>query len=121
MWIEYKPLEAERFTRISEVDPGIFEGPGHKKWRRLIEQATTMVDLDTGTVFQSTTLHGFHLVGVKIKSKIGSQHNTETGQGGGGGHGEERRYDVVFRMNFPRTPGSKRDEFTVCLHRLMVG
>ena len=120
MWSGYKPAEAERFTRLSEVEPDIFKGTGHKRWKSLIEQATTMVDLDTGTVFQSTTLYGFHVVSVKIKNKIGAKHDTETGGGGGVGHGEERRYDVEFRMQLPATTG-KRERLTVTLHRLMVG
>ena len=120
-WSKYNPEEAEHFIRLSEVDPDIFKGKGHKKWRRLIDQANTMVDLDTGTILQCTTIHGFNMLSVKRKSKIGAQHDTETGGGGGGAHGEDTRYDVQFRMNFPRTPTAKQVQFTVSLHRLMVG
>jgi hypothetical protein len=33
MWSEYKPMEAERFIRLSEVDHRIFKDPGHEQWK----------------------------------------------------------------------------------------
>jgi hypothetical protein len=62
----------------------------------IIEAGTMMVDIDTGTVFQTKTHQGFRLVRVQTKSRIESPQNTGAGGEGGGGHGEGRRYVIMI-------------------------
>jgi hypothetical protein len=123
MWSRYKPMEAQRFIRLSEIDHRVFKGTGHDKWKRLIEAGTMMVDIDTGTVFQTKTHQGFRLVRVQTKTRIDTSQNTGAGGGGGGlgGHGEGRRYDVLFHIHLPKGEGGKQTDFRFNLHCLMVG